>query len=467
MEVVNLFDKKDDFMDQNKLIAVFLDVYFDFLKKQTLDEEVNKKEYIKEYINMDSEHKKNMGEELEKYIVNILGNKIKDNYDEYIREIMITFENVIGNSPNKSLTGIINYIPVYSKMYFEQIYQRPLSAIFINTIKQMISDDVSKVTVSNRGLKYVIGKLDVKGEEEIPKIIIKNIDNLECTLNDLIDKIMKSDTFFKNPLLNFDGDQGVSYLIEWIMRNATSNDLSNVESFLKKYTHFITDNTFDQIKKIKHIGVLLGYDVYVMRKRSSVNYETPYYLAYYMVKDNIPVELPNVRFGVENKGSNKIFHILSTQTSQDNVHMEEYYEICKQFKSYMGKSKFFREFNPTHVISLFITFGLIKGIGIDTVKVADYLPLRFYRLVLENQQSEEELYNLQSRLVDKNIYNYLRISELFSGINIQDYVDNGDGLLIHLEDEIVLNDLFSQKLYNLGYNASLEMNKDYSSQKHK
>ena len=231
MEVVNLFDKKDDFMDQNKLIAVFLDVYFDFLKKQTLDEEVNKKEYIKEYINMDSEHKKNMGEELEKYIVNILGNKIKDNYDEYIREIMITFENVIGNSPNKSLTGIINYIPVYSKMYFEQIYQRPLSAIFINTIKQMISDDVSKVTVSNRGLKYVIGKLDVKGEEEIPKIIIKNIDNLECTLNDLIDKIMKSDTFFKNPLLNFDGDQGVSYLIEWIMRNATSNDLSNVESF--------------------------------------------------------------------------------------------------------------------------------------------------------------------------------------------------------------------------------------------
>jgi hypothetical protein len=428
-------------MEEYKLSKIFLDVYSDLLTANVKN--------CYQHLQIDDYEK--LENNLKTYLNYVLGYKLDNDYSQYFREIRKYFENIIVNAKNINCLDINQFILDYAQHFFEEIDKRPLSSIFIYTLKNTYSNDYAGVAIGNNGNSYTVERVQRKDEEEMPAINIKNIDDLEYTLSLFVEKVEKSDSYFNSFFDFMDRKDAISYLLEWVVKNATQSDMSDIEQYFKKYADFITDTTFDSLKHPVKIGNLLGDELYVMRKRANVNYETPYYLSFMMKTENKGVELPTVRMGIESGMQKKVAHILATQTSQVNTNFERYGEITSCFKKMLSKSKNFREFNPSHVISIILTFGILKGIGIDKVVVDEYFPLRLQRLILENKKNDEELYDLQHRLIDKNIYNYFRLMEFFDGIEIADYPENGSGLILHLNDNIKSENAFLQNLYNIGY----------------
>lgn len=452
-------DEKGDFMEEYKLSKIFWDIYTDIVQNLEVTETINIKPGVQKFTNF---------EEMEKilsiYVQKFLGYKVTYDYNLYAREIIKLFENLIVNSKSKDITQILQFSKSYSLDYFEQIYDHPYASIFINTMKTLYSNNPNSVVVSNRGLTYVIDNVERRGEEDISATIIKNIDEFEHKLVEFIEKLKSSNSFFKKPFDTIDHDEAVSYIFEWVVKNATSKDLSHVEKFIEKYGDFLIDQTFTPFDHYIPVGDLFCGRLFVKSKRANINYETPYYISFVINDGEKVVELPNIRLGIAEIEGEKTAHILAVQTSQDTDKNETYNRLMAKINASFTKSKYFRQYNPSHIVSLVLTYGILKGLGINRVKVNDYFPLRFNRLILEGKTSESELYDLQYRLVNKNILNYFKISEHFTGITINGKLEEGEGLLIDLEDSVTNSNEFFQELYNMGLETGLKMNE---SQKNK
>jgi hypothetical protein len=433
-------------MDEYKLCKIFFDVYSD-----SLDGSIKNC-----YRNFKIDDYETLENNLKTYLNYVLGYKLHSDYNDYIREIRKYFENIIVNAHLKNCLDISQFVLDYTYSFFEKINKRPLASIFIDALKKNYSPDFAGTVIGNEGNFYTVARLSRKEEEEIPSVVIKNIDNFESILASFVEKVERSSSYFNSFFKYMDHKEAISYLLEWVVKNATVSDMTNIEQYFKKYSDFITDNTFDSLIHPVKIGDFLGDELYVMRKRANVNYETPYYLSFMMKNDKTCVELPTVRMGIEHVEQEKIAHILATQTSQINDDLERYNELTLCFKRMLSKSKNFREFNPSHVISIILTFGVFKGKGIDKVIVEDYFPLRLQGLILENKRDDEELYDYQHRLTDKKLYNCLRLLEFFDGIEITDYTDNDNGLRLFLSDNIKSDNPFLQNLYNMGYKAGIK-----------
>lgn len=441
-------------MEEKKLTAIFISTY-----RKLYSYKKNNSFYLK--INDPELFEKNLLE----YLISIYGVFIKYNLHLYYPEISKSFENIIVNG-GKQWDNIEAFVLQYGENFYDNINKYPLSSNFIYTIGKIYSKDHNRVVINNFSKSYCIGKIERKGEESIPNIIIKNIETFENILFEFVNAVKKSDTYFNAFFSGMEEDDAISYLFEWVTRNASPSDMQDIEQYYMKYTSFIIDDTFDNLKNSVKIGSFFGDNLFVRLKKANVNYETPYYISFMLNSDAGGVELPVIRLGIERKKDKKIAHILATQTSQEHHCFEHYSELNECFKKMFDKSKYFRDFNPSHVVSLILCFGLLKGMGINKVEVVTYLPLRMQRLILEGQKSEEEIYDLQYRLTNKNVSNYLRLREHFNDINVDDYyLDINSNLSILLGDNISSENLFFQTLYNLGYNAGVSHKIDESNEK--
>lgn len=449
-------------MEKRILCKLFLDVYnnlrvFDNKKVKILLEDYNLLEQT-----------------LEEYLVDILGYKIKYNYENNYPEIRKYFENIIYNSRNKKYENIIECIESYKKEFIEKIQSHKYVNLFIDTVRKMYSKsyngrilstekydlEYTSVAISNKGNSFIIGRNPRKGENQLPYIYINDIDDFEQILKQYIESIVLSDSFynlFENQ--NFDTisfEDKVKAIFECTIFNATNNDLNYVENFFKKYTSFIEDKTFQNIRYPKHISKLFNDDLYVMSKRSELEYETPYYLAFMLC--NKKVELPNVRLGIEDKGDKKIAHIIAIQTAQRLLGADNLNKIQLEIKENLPKDSYFRFYNPTHLVSILMTFGLLNGIGIKDIEVKDFMPFRYNKTILDKQMNEEEAHNYQMRLTNKNLITYMRLNELVEGVNIISYPEMDMGLSIKLDDEVKCKNEFLQNIYNLGYEFGKGLN---------
>ena len=434
-------------MGEKILSKIFLDVYCDFF---SLDNDVD-------IHKIDVEKYPQLEEQLQKYIRHFLGYKMNFDYTLYFREIKKYFKNAIANANSFDFNTIINHLDQYSRQFDEEIEKRPYSQLFISTIKRLYDDDPSRVVIENIGKSYSIHKISRKDDNEIPSIYIQDIDEFNTILSNYIADVLSTDTFYNSFFSSMDKTEAISYLLEWVMRNATVKDLSDVEEYFKKCDSFIIDTTLAELKTPRSVGRILGNELYVYLKKANVNYETPYYLSFILQDESEYIEMPNIRLGIETKDNIKTAHILATQSSQSNDNFKMRSKIEEILKKMFEKSKYFREFNPSHIFSIILTFGILKGLGIDEVHVVDYFPLRYQRLFLENQKSEVELDHLQYRLTNKNINTYMRVLEYFKGIDVKNYPDLQEGLSLKLGDDIKSENLFLQKLYEIGYNTGTQM----------
>ena len=404
---------------------------------------------------------------LENYLSDILGYKIKYNYEDNFREIRKYFENIIYNSRNKNYTNLIECINSYKIEFIEKLESHKYVNLFIDIMKKMYSKsykgkilsdnkedlDYTPIAISNKENSFIIGRLPRKSENNLPLIYINDIDDFENVLKKYIEAVFMSDSFYnlftnKN-FENVSFEEKVKAIFECTIFNATNTDLNNVENFFRMYTDFINDKTFENIRKPCYIGELFNDQLFVMSKRSELEYETPYYLAF-MLKDK-RVELPNVRLGIESKNEEKVAHIIATQSAQTVLDRDNLNKIQSEIKKNLPADPYFRFYNPTHLVSLLMTFGVLNGMGIKQVDVMDFLPFRYNKTILDKQMSLEEADNYQTRLTNKNLITYMRLIELADGINIVSYPEMDMGLKIKLSDEIKCKNEFLQNIYDISY----------------
>lgn len=404
---------------------------------------------------------------LEEYLIDILGYKIKYNYQDNYREIVILFENIFYNTRYKHYNNIIECINTYKQELKETIENHQYTSLFIDTLRRMYSKsydgriltkiekdfNLSTIAISNKQNSFIIGRIPRKDEQVLPYVHINDIDEFEMILKKYIESIAMSDSYynlFNSPYFtNISFDDKVKTIIECTIYNATGTDLNCTEKFFRRYTDFILDKSFDSMRRLSYMGNLFDDDLYVMCKRSELEYETPYYLAF-MLKNN-RVELPNIRMGIEQKENKKVAHILATQSAQTVLNPESLKQIHQEIKNNLPTDSYFRFYNPTHLVSILMTFGILNGMGIKEVDIKDYLPFRYNKTVLDKQMSIEEAEKYQTRLTNKNLITYMRLISVVDGIEVLTYPEMDMSLKLKLEDNIVCKNEFLQKIYDMGY----------------
>lgn len=443
---------------QNKILTkIFLDVY----KNISMFYESNLKINIEDNNLLETT--------LENYLVEILGFKIKYNYEDNYREIRKLFENIIYNSHSPNIIESIN---TYKEELKEKLENHKYTSLFIDVLRRIYSKsydgriltnidknlNFSTIAISNRGNSFMIGRIARKDEQELPYVNINDMDNFEMILKKYIESVAQSDSFyniFNNS--SFDSisfDDKVKTIIECTLFNATGADLNYTENFFRKYTDFINDKTFDFIRMPKYMGNLFNDDLFVMCKRSELQYETPYYLAFML--NNKRVELPNLRMGIETKENKKVAHIIATQSAQRVLNPENLQEVQAEIKNNLPTDSYFRFYNPTHLVSILMTFGLLNGLGIKEVEVKDFLPFRYNKTVLDRQMDTEEADKFQTRLTNKNLITYMRLISMVDGIDVISYPEMDMSLKLKIEDNVVCKNEFLQKIYDMGYQLGKE-----------
>lgn len=446
---------------QTKILSrIFLDVYQNLPMFYNNKPKIN----VEDYDLLEST--------LESYLVEILGYKIKYNYEDNYREIIKLFENVFYNSRYKNYNNIIESINTYKEELKDKLENHKYTSLFIDTLRKMYSKSYdgriltnnekdlsfSTIAISNKGNSFIIGRIHRKDEQNLPSIHINDISEFEKILKKYIESVVVSDSFyniFNNEYFNtVSFEDKIKTIIECTLFNATGSDLNNIEKFFRKYTDFINDNTFEFVRKPNYMGNLFEDDLYVMCKRSELEYETPYYLAF-MLK-NKRVELPNIRMGIENKEDKKVAHIIATQSAQTVLNPEKFQEIQTEIKNNLPTDSYFRFYNPTHLVSILMTFGLLNGLGIKEVEVKDFLPFRYNKTVLDRQMDTEEADNFQTRLTNKNLITYMRLISVVDGIDVITYPEMDMSLKLKIEDNVVCKNDFLQKIYDMGYQLGKE-----------
>ena len=204
----------------------------------------------------------------------------------------------------------------------------------------------------------------------------------------------------------------------------------------------------------KYMGNLFNDDLFVMCKRSELQYETPYYLAFML--NNKRVESPNLRMGIETRENKKVAHIIATQSAQRVLNPENLQEVQTEIKNNLPTDSYFRFYNPTHLVSILMTFGLLNGLGIKEVEVKDFLLFRYNKTVLDRQMDTEEADKFQTRLTNKNLITYMRLISMVDGIDVISYPEMDMSLKLKIEDNVVCKNEFLQKIYDMGYQLGKE-----------
>lgn len=418
--------------------------------------------FPKKRINYSKENLEELESTLNDFIVNVIGFRFSQKYN--LSEVRAYFDNICRHLDFNRSLSLVDAIKKYGEDYLKLIDEHYYMKLFIDVIKAMYSSEYDgKMVIDKNNFNsmdavkvlhfkdlIIISKKERQGELPMPSIKINNFDRFDEILKNYIEIIKGTDTYyniFSNPSFDsFTEEEKIKMIFEGTIFNACSYEFASIEKFFDKYCEFVLDDSFHDMHKVTKIGEEFDDEVYFAVKRSSISYETPYYFSF-MLKDH-RLELPNTRLAIRNteKGEKKAY-IMATQSSQITPNNPE---VSEYIKRNLPRTAKFRTYNPDHLISIILTFGVLNGMGIKEVAVADYMPLRCYKTIKDKKMDEQSANDYITRVVDKNIYTYFRLNELCEGLEIESVPDGGQILNIHL-GEIKCANEFLDNLYQMAF----------------
>ena len=103
------------------------------------------------------------------------------------------------------------------------------------------------------------------------------------------------------------------------------------------------------------------------------------------------------------------------------------------------------------LVSATIFLGMLKGIGIENIKIADFLTRRFGHY--EGFPSYEESLKLQENITNKFLKTFNRLASQFDGIDIISYPNDYDSYLnLKLGKNISSKNKLLNDFFELGFN---------------
>ena len=255
---------------------------------------------------------------------------------------------------------------------------------------------------------------------------------------------------------------GEKYHISNIWNNATNYDFDNPERFIKRYTDFILDDTFnyfDEIKCIGSIGVVDGVESYIYLRRDKCprGYETPFELSFFI--GNIETStalypLPKIRYGFESDKNQKKAYIYALQNDIRPAlfrYNEELDCYMRKINGYISGMENRGVHSPSFIFAIVLFLSTISSLGISELLIPDMLLGRRKNKSRFNNMNEKDLDDLQYNLTNKNIKTFIRVAMEIEGIDIFSYPNDIDSFLhIKIGPDIFSENEVISKLIEIG-----------------
>ena len=182
-----------------------------------------------------------------------------------------------------------------------------------------------------------------------------------------------------------------------LWQNATFSDYENPIEFIRRYTDFIKDNTFEELdnkKSLIGIQTLKNASLQIQSIQQNEHQETPEAMQFTVSKNGVEKRLPRIAYGISN-GEAYIYGIQGYKTQEDPPEIKPVNRA--RYKLYNEKNypedyrNFFKRLEPYAYLSLFAFLCLLKEKGITRVKMPAILPERYEskEIVSKIKQAEE------------------------------------------------------------------------------
>lgn len=254
-----------------------------------------------------------------------------------------------------------------------------------------------------RPLNYVTDEKEEIVEPNIPILNLKGIrlQAFEQALTEYVQTFFSSNLFWANPLSAcYTEEDKLVHALSTIWLNATPEDFENPIQFLKRYTNFLKDKTFNEFwneKQIQKLQTMSNSNLTILKSNQHEFQETPTAIRFKVQKGNIEKELPRIAYGI----SNGIAYIYGIQAPERDEHIEHSPEVKKINRSRYKLNlmdnipadyhETYLKLEPYAYLSLFTFLSMLKQAGISKVFMQSYLPERVVskELLIEEMISRE------------------------------------------------------------------------------
>lgn len=332
--------------------------------------------------------------------------------------------------------------------------------------------------------KTIEAKKNDDGRYLIPRLVIKNKDNFNKLLTEyLVLARNKYDLSIYQDELTFADVENYEQVINKIIlttlwANATYDDFSESEEFLRKQIAFLKDETFSEYEEPTIIGYseTLGGYVEVENVQETILNETPYSLKISVIEPetNERYTFPLVRYGIED---NKCY-IYAVQKNkrydEENKFKKKVnrrlFQIGENFDTKHDTYENYGEGNLKDVSASFvvasnIALGLLASKGITDVVVPSILIERWNAketgIIVKSKREEnsqeyidsnkEEHNKIQNNLTEKLLRTFLRIVSHNKTFNVTAYpFDIDSSLHIKSSEELDCNNTLLNETFLIG-----------------
>ena len=240
-----------------------------------------------------------------------------------------------------------------------------------------------------RPLNYKTNEKNVVVDESLPLLNLKNnnLPEFEKALTEYVREYFSSELYWANPIASCNSnEEKLIHAISSLWLNATVEDFENPIQFVRRYTNFIKDKTFEEFtepKKLNRIQTLRNCTLVIERAEQEEFQETPTSMRFYVVKDGIEKSLPKISYGI----SDNVAYVYAIQGYREEEQQKKSPTMKKINRSRYAVNntdnipkdyqKVFLKQEPYAYISLFTFLSMLKQKGIKKVVMPSFLPTRY------------------------------------------------------------------------------------------
>lgn len=248
-----------------------------------------------------------------------------------------------------------------------------------------------------RALGYKTDTEEIIVNPDVPILNLKGnrLPAFEEALTEYVQTFFSSELYWANPISSCNSQKDkLVHAMSVVWLNATADDYENPIQFLKRYTDFLKDKTFDEFwraKQIHKIQTLQNCSLEISKSEQQEFQETPTSIKFRVHKENVEKELPRIAYGIS-KGVAYIYGIQSPQRDKNEVDDPVIKKVNRSRFKINDMSNIPQDYRnvylkqePYAYISLFVFLSMLKQKNINRIVMPAYLPERY--------ESKEQLIN--------------------------------------------------------------------------
>lgn len=292
---------------------------------------------------------------------------------------------------------------------------------------------------------------------------ILKVPNMETLIDEIERYLVFAEPFYRFQQNFFDlGDKSYrKKLIFDLFVSASPIDFENFIPYINHRKQFLTNN-FKSNKRI--VGQLEDSNIIVQINKSASNLEAPYRFSISFSDEFYDFVLPQINFGVDDKGIVNVFSIQNKKGKQENPLAKRLDRKFRSVNKGVDSEDEISKVSPNALVALTIFTQFFNNFGFTDFLAVPYMPLRYDSHItsrINNHSSEEaeiEADRIQYNVTNKFLNTFARYQYHFSNstFTFDDITENAKLVLPKKKKQYTGDNLIYQIANSISYNEILE-----------